>query len=62
MATTYRRLEKGERWHFCTNCSWWPTADYVELESPEYALKGSLCLECITKRHMGQCRPQAKDK
>ena len=55
MAMTYRRLVDGERWHFCTNCSLWPNEEFVELESPEYALKGSLCLECITKRHFGQC-------
>jgi len=62
MATTYRRLADGERWHFCANCSWWPQQEYVELESPEYALKGSLCLECITKRHFGECAPPAKEK
>jgi hypothetical protein len=62
MATTYRRLESGERWHFCTNCSAWPKDDFVELESPEYALQGSLCLECITKRHLGQCVAKAKDR
>ena len=62
MVTTYRRLENGERWHFCTNCSAWPTERYVELEYPEYLLKGSLCLECITKRHFGQCAAETKQK
>jgi hypothetical protein len=60
--TTYRRLEISDRWHFCTNCSGWPAADYVELEYPEYLLKGSLCLECITKRHFGECEAHTKTK
>jgi hypothetical protein len=59
---TYRRLENGERWHFCTNCSSWPTEQYVELDYPEYLLEGSLCLECITKRHFGECASADKAK
>lgn len=53
---TYRRHTDSEKWHFCTNCSTWPTEQYIEIHHPEYLLHGSLCLECITKRHFGECR------
>jgi len=54
---TYRRRADDEKWHFCVNCSTWPTIDYLELQHPEYLLEGSLCLECVTKRHARQCIP-----
>jgi hypothetical protein len=54
--TTYRRQSESEKWHFCANCSTWPIVDYIEIHHPEYLLRGSLCLECITKRHFGECK------
>jgi len=50
----YRRRADTEKWHFCSNCSGWPTSNYVEIHHPEHLLKGSLCLECVTKRHYHQ--------
>lgn len=47
----YRRLPECEKWHFCSNCSDWPKSHYIEIHHPEHLLKGSLCLECVTKRH-----------
>ncbi|HEY1371606.1 MAG TPA: hypothetical protein VGH50_03990 [Candidatus Binatia bacterium] len=55
MEITYRRRNGSEKWHFCVNCSTWPTRDYIELETFEHHLQGSLCLECVTRRHLGQC-------
>jgi len=53
---TYRREEGSEKWHFCKNCSTWPNSDYIEITAPQHTLTGSLCLECITKRHFGECQ------
>lgn len=55
----YRRRGDNEVWHFCANCSTWPTADFVETTVSEYLLKGSLCLECIAHRHFGDCDSSA---
>ena len=52
----YRRLPDTEKWHFCSNCTGWPTSDYIEIHYPEHLLKGSLCLECVTKRHYNEAR------
>jgi hypothetical protein len=30
MASVYRRTQDGDTWHFCENCSHWPTEDYLE--------------------------------
>jgi hypothetical protein len=40
------RKRKGkDTWHFCTNCSNWPTSDYDERDGkPTY---GEFCNECL---------------
>jgi hypothetical protein len=52
---TYRRTSENLVWHFCQSCSSWPTADFAEVTTSQHLLKGSLCLECIAKRHFGEC-------
>ncbi len=49
----YRQIKGKDVWHFCTNCSMWPTSDYKESESPT---PGELCNECKSKKKSGECR------
>jgi hypothetical protein len=50
----YRRKRTSDTWHFCRNCSNWPTVDYVEqYRRPTW---GELCNECQGKRAAGTCR------
>lgn len=49
----YRRKQNNDRWHFCTNCSNWPTKNYIESTSrPTY---GELCDKCKDKENNGNC-------
>ena len=52
--TPYRR-RKGDydRWHFCANCSDYPTRHYDE--QTEKPVAGELCDECKVKRAAGTC-------
>jgi|GEM_PF-1806723 hypothetical protein len=52
---TYRRAAENMVWHFCQNCGNWPIDDFAEVTTAQHLLKGSLCLECIAKRHFGEC-------
>ena len=44
MAKTYRKEKSGDTWHFCTNCSNWPTADFEEQQGKP---RDNLCSECL---------------
>jgi hypothetical protein len=55
MAATWRK-KKGvvyDTWHFCSNCSKWPTSDYDEkyTKPPD----GELCNECKAKKDANNC-------
>ena len=53
MAGTYRKKRDSDTWHFCSNCSNWPTSDYIErTDKPTY---GELCNECQAKEDAGTC-------
>jgi hypothetical protein len=53
MASSYRRRKGHDTWHFCSNCSNWPTSDYeVSYSKPT---NGELCNECKAKRDAGNC-------
>jgi len=55
MATTYRRRRRRETWHFCANCSNWPTSgDYNERASKPTT--GELCDQCQAKQRHNNCR------
>jgi len=46
-AATYRRKHGADTWHFCSNCSAWPTNDFdVQSEKPT---TGEFCNECQSK-------------
>lgn len=50
----YRRKKDSDTWHWCKNCSNWPTSDYEE----RYAkpTSGELCDQCKAKERKGECR------
>jgi len=50
---TYRRLKNSPSWHFCRNCSRWPTSKYEQSSKPT----GDLCRECRSKSQRGECIP-----
>ena len=49
----YRRLKGSDAWHFCRNCSRWPTSQYDEQQSKPTG--GELCNECRAKDSSGTC-------
>ena len=49
----FRRRNGASIWHFCPNCSAWPTVDFVE--SPLRPTNEDVCDECSAKRRMGHC-------
>lgn len=52
--TTYRRKKGSDTWHWCRNCSKWPTSDYEEQHSKPTT--GELDNECRAKEAAGDCR------
>ena len=54
MASNFRRKKGSDTWHFCSNCSNWPTSDYDERwDKPT---SGELCNECRAKKNTGDCK------
>ena len=49
----YRRRKGHDTWHFCSNCSQWPTHDYDEQANKPTT--GELCNECKAKDANGNC-------
>ena len=55
MANQFRRLPTSDIWHFCSNCSNWPTGPYVLHMSLGMPDDGLLCTECIGKKQREEC-------
>lgn len=51
----YRRRNGQHAWHWCMNCSNWPTSDYSESEGGGRPIAGELCNECSAKEKAGMC-------
>ena len=52
----YRKRKYGsDTWHFCTNCSKWPTSGYDSRTTKPSS--GELCNECKSKEGSKTCRP-----
>jgi hypothetical protein len=50
----YRRKKGSDTWHFCRNCSKWPTSDFdVQYTKPT---TGELDNECRSKEAAGTCQ------
>ena len=52
---TFRRSKGHDTWHWCRNCSTWPTSGYEEKRGPKRP-RGELCNECSAKQMAGSCR------
>ena len=54
---TYRKIKGGDTWHWCTNCSNWPTSNYdSEWHSgKERPRSGELDNECKAKEANNNC-------
>ena len=53
---TYRRRKGNDTWHWCRNCSNWPTTNYEEVTTPGRPPSGELDNECLGKEKSGDCR------
>lgn len=49
----YRRVKGSDTWHYCKNCSKWPTSNY-EVSQGKPA-SGELCNECRSKDSNKNC-------
>lgn len=54
MAIIYRKKKESDTWHWCTNCSNWPTSDYDERDTKP--TDDELDNECKAKEKEGTCR------
>jgi uncharacterized protein (DUF433 family) len=54
-AKTYRRRKGNDTWHWCRNCSFWPTSDYEENRVSSSPSTGERCNECLAKERLGNC-------
>jgi len=50
----YRKSKSSDTWHFCRNCSRWPTSNYDERYTKPTT--GELCNECKSKQINKNCR------
>jgi two-component system cell cycle response regulator DivK len=52
--TFYRKKHNTHLWHFCSNCTNWPIADFdaTDRGAPP---SGEFCGECVDKQHQGTC-------
>ncbi len=49
----YRKRKGTDTWHWCKNCSNWPTSNYdSKTTRPAY----DLCNECKGKEKAGNCK------
>ena len=49
----YRRITTRGTWHFCQNCSCWPTIGYRARLTPPAIVE--LCNECLKKKLHDKC-------
>jgi len=50
----WRRKNDRDTWHFCRNCSKWPTSDYQAQHTKPS--DNELCNECKAKERNGDCK------
>lgn len=49
----YRKTKGKDTWHFCTNCSNWPTSNYDSTSTKPSS--GEFCNECLAKEKSNNC-------
>ncbi len=59
---TYRRRHDSDTWHWCRNCSTWPTSDYIEQQSEDRPTTGELCNQCLAKEKEGDCEKEKDER
>lgn len=54
----YRKRKGTDTWHWCTNCSNWPTSNYDSQNVPagKRPSSGELDNECLGKEKNNNCR------
>jgi len=52
---TYRRSKGSDVWHWCINCSQWPTSNFIEVTRSGRPAGGELDNECLAKETAGEC-------
>jgi len=55
----YRRRDKSDTWHWCTNCPNWPREkpyEEIEIEEGKRPSYGELDNTCRAKERDGDCR------
>lgn len=50
----YRKRKNSDTWHFCRNCTNWPTAA-ESVEQQNKPTSGEFCDQCLSKRKDGNC-------
>lgn len=50
---SYRKIKGKDTWHFCKNCSNWPTSNFDEKATKPTS--GELCNECMGKEKNKNC-------
>jgi len=50
----YRKRKDKDAWHWCRNCSNWPTSNYDSRQSKPTS--GELCNQCRSKDSGGTCK------
>ena len=53
MAKEYRKKNGSDTWHWCRNCSNWPTSNYQT--SSAKPTTGELCNQCKSKEKDNNC-------
>jgi len=58
MKIEYRKRKWSDTWHWCQDCSKWPTDDYDRQCLPlgQRPSNGELCEECKAKEKKQYCR------
>ena len=57
MVIYYRKEKDHDIWHWCKNCTEWPTSNYDEAIYPgfERPKTGELCDQCISIEETKEC-------
>lgn len=50
----FRKRHGSDVWHFCKNCTLWPTVNYDEQSSKPTT--GELCNQCKAKQKESNCK------
>lgn len=51
----YRRRKDSDTWHYCKNCTAWPTQPGTYVERPDRPTSGEFCNQCLDKDRNRNC-------